>query len=167
MANQNQKGPVFESQPGWGGRFNKWMGENFTKYVLPLLAALVIIIIIASRDASPQTNANPNVSPSSTVAAMTDESVMHEQVKAGDSYTLVARRAVSDYVGTMSDSLYTKGQRLYVETQLASKIKKESLLAGMTIDIKAQDIKDLFEQTKTLTAYQLKRWETYAKNVKF
>ena len=158
------KGPVFESEPGWGGQLGKWFRNNFTRYVLPLLAAVLVIIGLTALNPSNQSVSVTTSTPSSAEAMSND--VIQQEVVSRDSYTTIARRAVTAYVEKTGETL-TKGQRIFIENDLSAKIKTSALIAGMMIEVKIDDIKNSLERAKNLTASQLQKWEWYGRNIKF
>lgn len=164
MSNTSQ-GPVFESQPGWGGQLGDWLNRN-KLYVIPAAVIIVLLLIwwaAASKSNKPE-NLLANPSPSTTFT-VEKPSGGTETVRKGDSYTAVARRAITTVIAQATQ--YTNGARLYAETKLAADLKTQTLKAGATITYSADAITKYLAEYNNLLASQKAKWESWARNIKF
>jgi len=39
----NIKSPVFKPEPGWSGQIKKWLKNNFSRYIFPIISILVLM----------------------------------------------------------------------------------------------------------------------------
>jgi len=37
------KSPIFKPEPGWGGQIKKWLKNNFSRYIFPIISILVLL----------------------------------------------------------------------------------------------------------------------------
>ncbi len=151
-------GPIFEPEPGWGGRLNAWFHGNMLFSValaMIIIFAIVLLIVKGMPDRRNLTTSVPLSSPSQTP-------VISEIVRKGDSYTLIARRMIASLNGPPRP-----GQALYGETVLAQKIKNQRLATGVTITIPRSLILDTLMSYESLSSFQKATWENLARNVKF
>ncbi|MEK7616076.1 MAG: hypothetical protein AAB420_02640 [Patescibacteria group bacterium] len=152
-------GPVFEAGPGWGGQLGIWMRENLV-YIVPGLAVVILIIVLALSGGGNNTSSLiANTSPTSSTSAPSDRSTTVTVLK-GDSYTTVARRALSAYTANRSN-LNLPGELVYAETALASKIKNQPLTVGSSIVISNEAMDGVLAGWATLSSYQQARWASY------
>ncbi|MEK7583240.1 MAG: hypothetical protein AAB483_02470 [Patescibacteria group bacterium] len=152
------EGPVFEAEAGWGGRLNAWFRHNLlfaVALVSVILLAIAFLIFKGMPDRRSLTTSVPLSSPTQTPT-------ISEVVRKGDSYTLIARRAIASY-----GSMLQPGQALYGETILAQKIKNQPLKTGAVIEIPQKLIAETLTNYNNLSPSQKSKWEAMARNVKF
>mgnify|MGYP001589209612 CR=1 FL=1 len=157
-------GPVFEFGPGWGAKTKKW----FKKYVLAadcplcrntryiLIIGLVFIIFFGPRL---ELWMNPKKQ------APAQAAIIKVLVQKGDSKTKLARRALVDYLVKSPEEL-TGGQKIFIENILSRKITTGLKVNG-NIEFATEDIRSALNESKTLTPFQLQKWEEYSKRVSF
>lgn len=161
---QLPSGPVFESGPGWGARIKNWLGRNFTKFILP---AIILVLIIYGFWTKKQNNSpEPSVNSTLSITANNDTSIA-QTVQRGDSPTIVARRALSEYLQKLPNENLTPGQKIFIEDELRKTINPASFKVGAVIEFETKTIDSLIERSKNLTKRQLDQWENYARKVKF
>ncbi|TSC91716.1 MAG: hypothetical protein CEN90_180 [Parcubacteria group bacterium Licking1014_17] len=165
MEDTNQKdGPVFETEPGWGGKLAGWFGGGGMSWILPAAAIVVLIIGLVMYFGKGGTNnklAGTSPSPSQQNQGIEVTFVLK------DNPTLVARRAITICINV--DPLLvslTNGQRIYMETKLAPKIKGP-FTVGNKVTIQYSDLAALVQSAQALTPAQLSSWEVYGRNIKF
>jgi len=88
------------------------------------------------------------------------------EVTRGDSRTLLARRALAEYLGAHPEEL-TKGQKIFIEDLLRRKLSTQKLTIGDIFEFSTADIETAIVQAKGLTQFQLNAWEEHAKRVRF
>ena len=154
-------GPIFEAGPGWGSRISDWLRENWI-YVVPAIAVIVLTVAIFSSRENNQKQ--PNASQSTILVAVAPSTSFSEIVNKGDSYTTVARRAISLYVATKSDII--AGQLLYAETILAQKINTQPLIIGSIITIPKILIGETLSSLSSLSEYQRLQWAALQKRLR-
>ena len=160
-------GPIFDFGPGWGTKTTKWFKKYIfgpkctlcraTRYIL-LFGAMLLVF------GGPQLRQFINDKKPDT---LTGQIKITEVVRPGDSKIKLARRALADYLYQHPDATLTNGQKVNVETVLGQKIISKDFRTGNDIEFSADDIKSAIEKSKTLTPYQLQRWEDADKSVKF
>lgn len=161
---RSEGGPVFEFGPGWGTKTKKW----FRKYILAadcslcrntryiLLAGVVILIFFG-----------PYIQRLETQPEIKIPETMGVIVGAGDSRTALARRAVTDYLADSGDLNLSAGQKVFMETKLVQFVADEVLRSGQIIEFEIEVIHNLGHEAELLSPAALKKWEEYAKKVKF
>lgn len=90
----------------------------------------------------------------------TIESFKYEAV-AGDSYTLLARKAVNTYIKDANMKL-TGAQRIAAETFIASNSGFPELIVGQSVNFTKDSIKDAVETVTNLPVSKLALWQPYA-----
>jgi hypothetical protein len=161
MDNQNQhntiNGPVFEIAPGWGFKIKKWFKKN-SRVVFPALIGIVLAIglIAVFRDTG---------TPEKPVVAQPQNRIL-EVVGRGDGQVHIARRALADYIENSNLGL-TPAQKIFIEQVLAEKMGTREMTAGEKIEFSIGDIETAIDRSKNLTPTQLKKWEAYARTVRF
>ncbi len=150
-------GPIFEAGPGWGFKIKKWLGKNLAGRILPVIAVLVLawglFVIIKAQTAK---HANTTAQPDK----------IFQIVSAGDSGTLVARKALSAYLKLNPDAQLNPGQRIFIENVLSKEVSGK-LAAGEKKEFDVNTIKTLVSEAKNLSATQLSKWEAYSRGIKF
>lgn len=84
----------------------------------------------------------------------------------GDSYTLLARKAVQSYTKTLSMNI-PKARIIAAETILTQNAGSPELEVGQKVTLKKSDISKAVQKTKTLSPEELAAWETYVPYVQF
>jgi hypothetical protein len=84
----------------------------------------------------------------------------------GDSYSLIARKAVQTY-GIINKVNLSEAQIIYVETNLTLSADSPVLNEGQKVSIKVDDIKAWVEKAEKLTDAQEAAWNVYAQNANF
>lgn len=152
-------GPVFEPEPGWGFSVKKWFKKYFWKIILPIIVIIIAVVSLAKKT---EQTASPN-SPTPSLSLSTE--IINEIVKRGDSRTHLARRALADYLTSAPENL-TAGQRVFIETKLRESVSSP-LTIGMTVKFQITEIQSAIGQAKQLSPTELKKWEIYARQVRF
>ncbi len=162
-------GPMFESGPGWGQRLRMTLGGSLW---LPVVSVLVFIIglgmFINSRNTSAVRTGKPTSSTTPMISVI-NETGVEITIISGDSYTTIARRAITTYINNNPESskMITPGMRIYAEEQLKKELSRMPLTVGTTFSIKIGDIKAALTKATALTPAQLKKWEFYGNRIKF
>lgn len=86
-----------------------------------------------------------------------------ETAHAGDSQTLLARRAIAKYEEDSKKTLKIY-QKIFMETNLVKNNLREHLLAGDTITYSEKELATLVAQSKTLNDSAIKAWNKYQIN---
>lgn len=157
-----QSGPVFESGPGWGAKTKKWLNKYFYRVVLPIIVIALLVYGFKNR---PKSNREIGLSPSPKITA--SQNVISQEVRKGDSRTLIARRALADYLQTATDVTLSAGQKVFVENKLSQLLANSALKVASNVEIKIDDIQAAITESQRLTKFQLQKWEEFAKKVKF
>lgn len=84
----------------------------------------------------------------------------------GDSYTVLARKAVQDYAKASGVKL-TKAHIIAAETVLAQNAGSPELAVGQKVTLKTTNVKDAVDGARALSASDLAAWETYVPYVQF
>lgn len=84
----------------------------------------------------------------------------------GDSYTLLARKAVQTY-GIVNKVNLSEAQIVYAETLLTQEAGSPSVSTGQTVEIKEATVKSWVEKAEKLTDAQKTAWNYYAQFANF
>jgi hypothetical protein len=97
----------------------------------------------------------------------TSNEVTYQYVaQTGDSYSLIARKAVQTY-GLSSKTKLSRAQIIYVETHLTLEAGSPELNVGQKVGIKESSVRSWAEKADKLTPVQEKAWDTYAQYADF
>jgi hypothetical protein len=86
--------------------------------------------------------------------------------QAGDSYTLMARKAVQTY-GLKNKVTLSRAQIVYAETMVTQAAHSPFLNQGQKVTIKESVVKDWVDKAGKLTAAQKRAWTAYTAGVNF
>lgn len=84
----------------------------------------------------------------------------------GDSYTLMARKAIQTY-GINNKVDLSKAQIIFAETMLTQGAGSPELNEGQSVSIEESDVKNQVETAKKLTKEQQEAWDKYTVGVDF
>lgn len=84
----------------------------------------------------------------------------------GDSYTLIARKAVQTY-GKIFKVELTLGQVIFAETHLTQGAGSPMLTVGEKVSIKEATVKEWVQKAQKLTTSEKAAWQSYAQFVDF
>lgn len=86
--------------------------------------------------------------------------------QSGDSYTLMARKAIQTY-GINNKVSLSKAQIIFAETTLTQNAGSPELNEGQSVAIKESDVKNQVEAAKKLSKEQEEAWNKYTVGVDF
>jgi len=133
------RGPVFEAGPGWGFRIRRWLGKKFLGTILPSI--VIIILAIGFFIVYKNHTAIKDKTPEAKTISMT--------VMATDSKTLLARKALAEYLIKFPGDILTNGQKVFIEEIMRKKIDG-TLAVGALIEFGIEDIKTAIDQSLQL-----------------
>lgn len=84
----------------------------------------------------------------------------------GDSYSLMARKAIQTYGITNKVNL-SEAQIIFAETHLTQDAGSPALVKGQKVEIKEDAVKNWVNKAKDLNAQQQSAWNVYAQNANF
>ena len=87
--------------------------------------------------------------------------------KAGQSYTIIARQAVTNYLEKNTGTTLTPAQRVAAETYITKAAGEPQLEIGQNVTITKAVIDSAITQASALTPQQQARWNNWARNVTF
>lgn len=143
------EGPVFEPELGWGGRLNAWFQSNML-FSVALAAIIIVAIVLLVMKGVPDRR---NLATSIPLSSPSQAPTISETVRPGDSYTLIARRMISQIQVTLQP-----GQALYGETILAKKIQNQPLKAGLRISIPMSLVEKTLATFSSLSELERQHW---------
>jgi hypothetical protein len=123
-----------------------------------------------SKTATDQTATNENntqkTAVSSTATSSETESSFIETAGKGDGSTILARRALANYLEKNPDSALTKEHKIYIEDYLRKNIvQKGGVRVGTSLEFSKDLIQKAITQSKNLNARQLKNLQKYSARV--
>lgn len=146
--------------------------KNISKLVLGasllFVAAAAIVLIPANVSAQEeaQTVAAETKKDDTKKTETKTEDAYKYTAYAGDSYSLMARKATQDY-NSKNKSGLSQAQILYVETNLTQVAGSPSLAIGQQVTIKKSDVKSWVDKAKKLTDAQKAAWNEYVSGANF
>ncbi len=84
----------------------------------------------------------------------------------GDSYSLMARKAIQTY-GINNKVNLSEAQIIFAETHLTQDAGSPILVKGQKVEIKEDAVKNWVNKAKDLSAQQQSAWNVYAQNANF
>jgi hypothetical protein len=171
------------------GTFKQWMQDN-----LRIILSIIIVILIAGGIYSySKRTAVPSVDQSSNQEAIIDQNATNDTVQQpsdtntkqvtnaatsqettgsfietagkGDSSTVLARRALANYLEKNPDSTLTAEHKIYIEDFLRKNIPQKRVSVGTSAEFSKDLIQKAITQAKTLSGGQLKNLHKYAVRV--
>ncbi|MFH1769241.1 MAG: hypothetical protein ABH833_01085 [Parcubacteria group bacterium] len=156
----NQQGPVFEAEPGWGGRLGSWVkGHPFGSLIIVIL---VIAVVFIARD-NDENGIEVIKLDNGGAQVANVEDIIKETVQLRDGYALVSRRALNSYIAQNPEQVLNKAQKMFIEDGLSKTVEGQSLDVGANVLFQANDIEKLITDSNQLTQYQLNVWDWYAR----
>jgi hypothetical protein len=155
--------------------------KSFNKIVIIALlavAALPALWLSSSHVATAATTSNPQVQsktqPQSQAQNNTQKSGKQASSNStysytaqdGDSYSLIARKAIQTFGLKMKVSL-SQAKIIFAETKLTQAAGSPDLTVGQKITVKESDVKNWVDQAKKLTSTQEQAWAYYAQFADF
>ncbi len=146
----------------------KIIGKLTTVFVLLGLFGLAFILrpntVNAQTQQSPQQS---NQEQSNNQNSTQSQPIVYQYVaQPGDSYSLMARKAIQTYGITAKVNL-SEAQIIYAETNLTQDAGSPVLLKGQKIEIKEDAVKNWVEKAQKLSKAQQAAWNVYAQNANF
>ncbi len=150
-------GPVFEFGPGWGVKTKTWLRKYFLKVVVPVVILILALILLTrgldKLSEKAQLIITPNLNKSAIVLT----------VARGDSWPLLARKAITEYLGQNPDKNFSSGQKLFAEEKLRVQLAvAKSLKTNQQITVSNGEIQSALDQSLLLNKYELVIWNNYA-----
>jgi len=146
----------------------KIIGKLTTVFVLLGLFGLAFILrpntVNAQTQQSPQQS---NQEQSNNQNSTQSQPIVYQYVaQPGDSYSLMARKAIQTYGITAKVNL-SEAQIIYAETNLTQDAGSPVLLKGQKVEIKEDAVKNWVEKAQKLSKAQQAAWNVYAQNANF
>lgn len=137
---------------------------NHIKTVMLSLSATLFILVAAlltvgKTTAHAQAAEEPNNNQPAAV-------VYSYSAQPGDSYSLIARKAVQTY-GIKNKVNLSQAQIIFVETNLTKAANSPELQKSEKVEIKEDQIKEWVDKAGSLTDTQKAAWDVYAQHANF
>ena len=104
--------------------------------------------------------------PPASSAAKEEEVTYQYVAQAGDSYSLMARKAIQTF-GITSKTSLSRAQIIFAETHMTQEAKSPVLNLGQKVSIEESAVKSWVEKAQKLSAAQQKAWDVYAQYADF
>jgi hypothetical protein len=154
--------------------------KRFINLKVVALVALFMVVTFAAGVFSASVEAHEGHSHEGEVQAQTTQAQAQTQPRTqtsaevtyqyvaqpGDSFSLIARKAVQTY-GLSSKTRLSHAQIIYVETNLTREAGSPELNEGQKVGIEESRIKAWVEKAAKLSAAQQQAWSTYAQLADF
>ncbi len=148
--------------------------KTLTKYKFIFIAILITLIVapIASSVLARKVNAQSNESQpvkqenKQTKDNKQEETSYHYVAQPGDSYTLMARKAIQTY-GIVNKVNLSKAKIIFAETLLTQQAGSPLLQIGQDITIKESTVKNWVEKANKLSKSEEAAWGAYTIGVNF
>lgn len=155
-------GPVFETEPGWGGKLSVWFKKSFS-FVLPILAILILGVGLTFYFIKTG-NSLPSSQDKKIQPAVNSE-IFRQTAKKGHGVTHLARQATAEYLATSPQNWITPEHKIFIEDYLKDKIGTKSLEIGEIVEFSLADIQGGIERAKKLKPEELENLTKYIKRV--
>jgi hypothetical protein len=116
-----------------------------------------------SKTTTPQDNAGKKVVPAAT-SQETEKSFV-ETAGSGDGMTVLARRALANYLEKNPDSALTAEHKIYIEDYLRKNVPSKRVFVGTSAEFSKDLIQNAITKSKTLNDSQLKNLHKYTLRV--
>ncbi|HTE22312.1 MAG TPA: hypothetical protein VK674_04705 [Candidatus Limnocylindria bacterium] len=116
-------------------------------------------------DHSGQVQAQTTAEPAQATTG-TEEATYQYVAQAGDSYSLMARKAIQTF-GLISKTKLSQAQIIFAETHITQEAKSPHLSVEQKVTVKESTVKSWVEKAAKLSAAQQKAWDTYAQYADF
>ncbi|EDK72395.1 hypothetical protein TM7_0480 [candidate division TM7 genomosp. GTL1] len=137
------------------------------KLIATAVFALFLGVVIAGASEAPKATAaeQPN-NQDSAKQTQTSEATYSYEAQGGDSYSLIARKAVQTY-GKKHNVKLSGAQIVFAETNLTLTAGSPLLSKGQKVDVKESVVKSWVEKAGSLSKTAEAAWETYAQYADF
>lgn len=133
---------------------------------LTLLLAVPLVALAVATIVSPETASAADDKSSNNKKQSSQSSDYKYVAQTGDSYSLMARKAVQDYSKKNKSNL-SQAQIIAAETTLTQAAGSPYLDVGQNVTIKASDVKSAVDAAKKLTDAQKAAWQQYVAGADF
>jgi hypothetical protein len=100
-----------------------------------------------------------------TATSQETENSFVETAGKGDGTTVLARRALANYLEKNSDPALTAEHKIYIEDFMRKNVPQKRIFAGTSVEFSKDLVQKAITQAKTLNANQLKNLHKYAVRV--
>lgn len=114
----------------------------------------------------PKNSGKPTDDKSKTTPAEAAAKTYSYTAQAGDSYTLMARKALQTY-GILNKLTLSQAQIVYAETLMAQEAGSPQLVAGQKVTFDSAKIKTWADKAKAVTGPAEAAWQQYVQYVDF
>ncbi|MBI2676822.1 MAG: hypothetical protein HYX21_02645 [Candidatus Yanofskybacteria bacterium] len=149
-------GPVFEAGPGWGKKVSSWFKRNFGKRILPFVAAVVLLIGIASAFSRPSKTVNTENKPLTA-------NFLEVSVEKGDGIIALSRKALNKYLEEFPEIKLKPEQKLYIDNFFKSKMDGKFFVLGEKAQFTKADIEQAVRESLALSESKLEKFRQYLK----
>jgi hypothetical protein len=132
---------------------------------ITIVAASVLFLTTTVSAQDAPVEATP-VTTSAEPTGTEDQGTFDYVAQPGDSYSLMARKAVQTY-GIETSTNLSGAQIIFVETNLTQAAGSPVLNLGEKVSISRQLVSEWAEKAKSLTEEQQAAWQVYANNANF
>ncbi len=139
-----------------------------TSHILLMVTSLLLAVmtmVLVSGSASAQT-AQPQVQQPTQRTAPRAEVTYRYVAQPGDSYSVLARKAIQSY-GKETKTSISNARIIFAETGLTQQAGSPLLEIGQIVQISQTSVKQWVDKAKTLSAAQEQAWQYYAQFANF
>ena len=129
-------------------------------------AVLVLLAVISPGAINSKVVAQENQSQSNNEQQATQSQSYNYVAQSGDSYTLMARKAVQTY-GIINNVNLSEAQIIFAETNITRDAESPELNVGQKVEISSEKVKSWVDKAKELTENQQSAWDQYTSGVNF
>lgn len=153
--------------------------EGIVKRIIYAVLAVAVVagIIVASNGNEKESAVLTEQKPDTTTQQAEEQKKKEEEAKlaaenfmytaqSGDSYSLMARKAVQSYLAETKTTL-TNAQIIFAETNLTQLAKSPFLEVNQKVSIAKSTLKEWSEKARSLTKDQESLWNVYAQYANF
>lgn len=149
----------------WAGGYKNFMIRKIISLTL-LLAVVSVPLLGGSAGHASAATATTTAEPTTTSVKTTTKNPYAYTAREGDSYSVLARKAVQTY-GILNHVKLSPAQIVAAETFLTSQAGFPELNVGQAVTFNQADVKAAIKQAQALTPAQLAAWQVYVPYVDF
>ena len=156
-------GPVFDFEPGWGGKLSVWIKNNLEKAVLPLFAILTLLSGIYLYLVKTENGFALFYKTSQKTSAPVTPLVASYKYPAqkGEGLTHIARKSLSAYLELNPQSEITPEHKIYIEDLLQKQKGNRLLYLGETTEFTPNEIQKAIDRSRQLKKEDLENLSKY------
>ncbi len=158
MENAEIKSPMFEAEPGWGGKLAIILKRYSYSFLIPLFAVVVVILSINILSAKYATQISTR---SNTANSFESKPTIQVVAERGQGISHLAKEVLNSYL--IKDPLMNigSGQKAFIINYIGNLYADVPVILGKSVEFKKDDLLLAIKKSERLTDYQIEEWSKY------